>query len=152
VFSPDRVDSGYLDRLLSKCTEHLSLLAAPATIDRIYDLGAEAFDPICDSLRATVPCIVLDLPHQWSGWTKRTLIGADEILVVAEPDLANLRNAKNLLDLLKAARPNDHRPRLPQPRRHAQAARDQARQRCQDARGRPIASFSSRRTFRHCRQ
>ena len=26
------------------------------------------------------------------------------------PDLANLRNAKNLLDLLKAARPNDRRP------------------------------------------
>jgi pilus assembly protein CpaE len=112
VFSPDRVDSGYLDRLLSKCTEHLSLLAAPATIDRVYDLAAEAFDPIFDSLRATVPCIVLDLPHQWSGWTKRTLIGADDILVVAEPDLANLRNAKNLLDLLKAARPNDHRPRF----------------------------------------
>ena len=30
--------------------------------------------------------------------------------MVAEPDLANLRNAKNLLDLLKAARPNDRRP------------------------------------------
>ena len=38
------------------------------------------------------------------------MIAADEILVVAAPDLANLRNAKNLLDLLKAARPNDHRP------------------------------------------
>ena len=38
------------------------------------------------------------------------LVGADEILIVAEPDLANLRNAKNLLDLLKASRPNDHRP------------------------------------------
>jgi pilus assembly protein CpaE len=29
---------------------------------------------------------------------------------VAEPDLANLRNSKNLVDLLRAARPNDHRP------------------------------------------
>ena len=57
-----------------------------------------------------MPCIVLDVPHQWTGWTKRTLIGADDILVVAGPDLANLRNAKNLLDLLRAARPNDHRP------------------------------------------
>src|SRR6266403_4330009 len=110
VFSPDRVDTAFVDRLLSKCTDHLSLLAAPATLDRVYDFSAEAFDPIVDSLRATVPCIVLDVPHQWSGWTKRTLISADEILVVAGPDLANLRNAKNLLDLLKAARPNDHRP------------------------------------------
>jgi len=53
---------------------------------------------------------VLDVPHQWTGWTKRTLIAADDILVVAGPDLANLRNAKNLLDLLRAGRPNDHRP------------------------------------------
>jgi pilus assembly protein CpaE len=111
VFSPDRVDNAFIDRLLSKCTDHLSLLAAPATLDRVYDFSAEAFDPIVDSLRATVPCIVLDVPHQWSGWTRKTLIDADDILVVAGPDLANLRNTKNLLDLLKAARPNDRRPR-----------------------------------------
>jgi pilus assembly protein CpaE len=53
---------------------------------------------------------VLDVPHQWSAWTKRLLVSADEILVVASPDLANLRNAKNIVDMLKAARPNDHRP------------------------------------------
>ena len=111
VFSPDRVDNAFIDRLLSKCTDHLSLLAAPATLDRVYDFAAEAFEPIVDLLRATVPCIVLDVPHQWSGWTKKILIGADDILVVAGPDLANLRNTKNLLDLLKAARPNDRRPR-----------------------------------------
>lgn len=110
VFSPDRVDSAFVDRLLSKCTDHLSLLAAPATLDRVYDFGADAFDPILDSLRGTIPCVVLDVPHMWSGWTKRLLVGADEILVVAGPDLANLRNAKNMVDLLRAARPNDHHP------------------------------------------
>ncbi|MFL6799613.1 MAG: CpaE family protein [Xanthobacteraceae bacterium] len=110
VFSPERVDTAFIDRLLSKCTDHLSLLAAPATLDRVYDFASEAFEPIFDSLRASVPCIVLDVPHQWSGWTKRTLIAADSILIVAAPDLANLRNAKNMLDLLKAARPNDQRP------------------------------------------
>jgi pilus assembly protein CpaE len=110
VFSPDRIDTAFIDRLLSKCTDHLSLLAAPATLERVYDFSPEAFEAIFDSLRTTIPCIVLDVPHQWTGWTKRTLIGADDILVVAAPDLANLRNAKNLMDLLRAARPNDHRP------------------------------------------
>ena len=110
VFSPDRVDTAFIDRLLSKCTDHLSLLAAPATLDRVYDFGTEAFDAIFDTLRSTVPCIVLDVPHLWSGWAKRALIGADDILIVAEPDLANLRNTKNLFDLLKAARPNDRAP------------------------------------------
>ncbi len=110
VFSPERVDTNFIDRLLSKCTDHLSLLAAPATLDRVYDFASESFEAIFDSLRSTIPCVVLDVPHQWTGWTRRTLISADDILVVAEPDLANLRNTKNLVDLLRAARPNDHRP------------------------------------------
>jgi len=62
VFSPDRVDTAFVDRLLSKCTDHLSLLAAPATLDRVYDFGVEAFDAIFDTLRTTMPCIVLDVP------------------------------------------------------------------------------------------
>src|SRR6188508_737474 len=110
VNSPDRIDTGFVDRLLSKCTDHLSLLAAPATLDRVYDFGTEAFDSIFDTLRTTMPCIVLDVPHQWSGWTKRALIAADDILIVAAPDLANLRNTKNIFDLLKASRPNDRTP------------------------------------------
>ena len=110
VFSPERIDTNFIDRLLSKCTDHLSLLAAPATLDRIYDLSSECFDTTYDALRATMPFVVLDVPHQWSGWTRRTLMAADDILIVAMPDLANLRNAKNMLDLLKASRPNDRRP------------------------------------------
>jgi pilus assembly protein CpaE len=110
VFSPDRPDTAFIERLLAKCTDHLSLLAAPATLERVYDLGEQAFDAIFDTLRLTTPCIVLDVPHQWSGWARRALIGADDILIVAEPDLANMRNTKNILTMLKAARPNDRSP------------------------------------------
>jgi len=106
----ERPDTAFMERLLAKCSDRLSLLAAPATLDQVYDFGADAFDAIFDTLRMTTPCIVLDVPHQWSAWTKRALIGADDILVVAEPDLANMRNAKNMLNVLKAARPNDRPP------------------------------------------
>src|SRR6202048_238591 len=110
VFSPERLDTAVMERLLSKCTDHLSLLAGPATPERVYDFGADAFDSIFDTLRMTTPCIVLDVPHQWSGWTKRALVGADDILIVAAPDLANLRNTKNIFDLLKASRPTARAP------------------------------------------
>ncbi len=110
VFSPDRVDGAFIDRLLSKCTDHLSLLAAPATLDREYDINPDAFEPVFDTLRSSVPYTVLDLPHIWSGWAKRAIVGADDILMVVSPDLANLRNAKNILDFAKAARPNDRPP------------------------------------------
>jgi len=37
-------------------------------------------------------------------------VAADDILIVAAPDLANLRNTKNMFDLLRASRPNDRMP------------------------------------------
>jgi pilus assembly protein CpaE len=110
VFSPERVDGAFIDRLLSKCTDHLSLLASPATLDREYDFGPEAFDPILDGLRGSVPYIVLDLPHMWTAWSKRALLAADDVLFVAAPDLANLRNIKNMYDFTRSSRPNDKPP------------------------------------------
>ncbi|MGA2046019.1 MAG: AAA family ATPase, partial [Roseiarcus sp.] len=112
VFAPDRVDATLVDRLLSKCSDNLSLLAAPATLDRLYDFDGAAFDSIVDVLRGSTPCIILDVPHAWTAWTRRMLIGADEVVIVAAPDLANLRNAKNMLDSIRSARPNDHQPKL----------------------------------------
>lgn len=112
VFAPERLDANFVDRLLSKCTENLSLLAAPATLERNYDLPENAFDGLMDVLRTTIPNIVLDVPHIWSAWSRRILVSADEILVVASPDLASLRNTKSLLDTLRTARPNDAPPKL----------------------------------------
>lgn len=112
VFSPERLDSNFVDRLLSKCSDTLSILAAPATVDRLYDLPEQAFDATLDILRSTTPCTVLDVPYQWSAWTKRVLVAADEVVIVASPDLANLRNTKTIIDSLRAARVNDHPPRV----------------------------------------
>jgi pilus assembly protein CpaE len=112
IFAPDRIDAGLIDRLMSKCSENLNLLAAPATLDRTCDLNETAIDSLIDILRTSIPCIVLDIPHLWTAWARRTLIGADDIIIVCEPELASLRNAKNLLDLLKQARPNDKIPKV----------------------------------------
>jgi pilus assembly protein CpaE len=112
VYTPDRVDAALVDRLLSKCADHLSLLAAPATLERPYDLTEDAFDAVLDVLRSNIPYVVLDVPHVWTAWSQRVVAGADEILVVAMPDLACLRNAKNLIDSLKHVRTNDAPPRL----------------------------------------
>ena len=112
VFAPDRVDAVLVDRLLSKCGDKLSLLAAPATLDRVLDFAEVSFDSLIDAMRASTPWIVLDVPHLWSGWARRILVSADDVIVVASPDLANLRNAKNLIDNVKSARLHDAPPRL----------------------------------------
>ena len=112
VFGADRLDEVLLDRLLAKCEDHLSLLAAPATLDKAYDFGEEAFDQMLEIVQSNVPTVVLDVPHMWTAWARKTLIGADEVVITAMPDLANLRNAKAIVDLLRQARPNDAPPKL----------------------------------------
>ncbi len=112
VFSPERIDEVYLDRLLAQCAENLSLLAAPSTLDRVYDFDAEAFTHIIDTAQRTAPVLVLDVPHAWTGWTRNTLTKADDVIITATPELANLRNAKNMVDMLKRLRPNDPPPKL----------------------------------------
>ncbi|MEO9527185.1 CtpF protein [Roseibium sp.] len=112
ISAPERLDETYLDRILSKCNEHLSLLAAPATLERTYDQGEKSFELLIETMRASVPHVVLDVPHVWNAWVKQTLLGVDEIVLIAEPDLANLRNAKNTVDFLKQLRPNDRPPHL----------------------------------------
>lgn len=112
VLAPERIDDALIDRLLAKCSEHLNLLAAPATLDQTYDFGEEDFDVLIETIQSNVPAIVLDVPHVWTSWSKKALIAADEVVVVAAPDLANLRNAKNIFDHLANERPNDAEARL----------------------------------------
>ncbi len=109
---PQRLDATLLDRMMVRCSDRLSLFAAPATIDNDWDIDADAFDEVTNRIRSTAPFVVLDLPHMWSGWMRQQLIAADEVVLVATPDLASLRNAKNLIDLIRQARPNDEPPRV----------------------------------------
>ncbi|CAN5607670.1 pilus assembly protein CpaE [soil metagenome] len=109
---PDRLDAVLMDRMMVRCGDRLSLFAAPATLDQDYEITAEAFEEVTQKIRGAAPFVVLDLPHSWSAWTRRVLIASDDLVVVATPDLASLRNAKNIIDLVRQARPNDAPPRL----------------------------------------
>ena len=109
---PDRLDDALLDRLLVRCTERLTLFSAPATLEKDWDFTPEAFEMVLDKVRRQAPFIALDLPHSWSPWVRSTLLSADQVVVTVAPDLASLRNAKNLFDLIAAARPNDEPPKV----------------------------------------
>ena len=112
LLSPDRTDDAVISRLLTTATERLSLFTAPASVSEEFDIGPEAYDTVIQAVRGTVPYVVLDLPHIWSSWLRQTLVSSDEVIMVCQPDLASLRNGKNILDRLKAERPNDQPPRL----------------------------------------
>ncbi|HEY8595054.1 MAG TPA: AAA family ATPase [Devosiaceae bacterium] len=112
VFASEKIDQVMLDRLIAKAANHVSLLAAPGLLDKAYDMGERDFEPILELAQRSVPVVVLDIPHIWDAWVRHTLSTVDEIVIVAEPDLANLRNAKNLADTIRALRPSDSDPGL----------------------------------------
>ena len=109
---PDRLDPVLMERMMARCTERLSLFAAPATLDQDYDIGPDAFEEVTQKIRGSAPFVVLDLPHIWTSWKRKILTSSDDLVIVATPDLASLRNAKNIIDLVRRARPNDTPPRL----------------------------------------
>ncbi|VVT30824.1 Flp pilus assembly protein, ATPase CpaE [Rhizobium sp. EC-SD404] len=112
VYSPERLDDVFLDRLLAKCSERLSMLAAPSMLDRTYDFEQSTFTPMIEVVQRSAPVAVLDVPHVWTDWARNVLSTVDQVVITAVPDLANLRNTKNMLDVLKKMRPNDQLPHL----------------------------------------
>lgn len=105
-------DAAILDSILLRCGDKLNILPAPATVDRLPEISETRIDEIVDTLRTATAVTILDVPHVWTTWSKRCLVAADEVLIVAGPDLASLRNARNLIDLLRGKRPNDAAPHL----------------------------------------
>ncbi|HVZ99416.1 MAG TPA: AAA family ATPase [Caulobacterales bacterium] len=108
--APDRADDVFLERITIKHTQRLQMLTAPAKLEQEFELDPSSYEAVIQRIRKTSPFIVLDLPHVWSSWIKQTLYSADDVLIVASPDLASLRNTKNILDLMKATRPYDAAP------------------------------------------
>ena len=109
---PDRVDATLIDRLMTKLGNKLSLLNGPGGIEREMNIEAHSVETVLNVVRHAAPLVVVDVPNLWAPWVKYTLLSADEIIITATPELPSLRNAKNLVDLLKASRPHDRMPRL----------------------------------------
>ncbi|WP_084397516.1 AAA family ATPase [Henriciella aquimarina] len=112
LLSPDRTDDAVISRLLAKATDRLSLFTAPASVNQIMDIDSQSYSMVIEGVRRLMPFVVLDLPHGWSDWIYNTLVTSDEVILVCQPDLASLRNGKNMIDQLKSQRPNDNPPKL----------------------------------------
>lgn len=110
IAQPERVDPLFLDRLLVRLGDKLSLLGGQSGVDKDLVIEAHAVETVLTAIRASVPMIVVDVPSLWTPWVKFTLLHADQVVVTAEPDLVSLRNARALVEMLRAARPNDPPP------------------------------------------
>ncbi|WP_207461701.1 cellulose synthase operon protein YhjQ/BcsQ [Azospirillum sp. SYSU D00513] len=109
---PDQINELFLQRCAVRYDERLQLLAAPAALDADGRVEADRLQSMAEALRGQARWVVLDLPHQWTGWVQRALRIADTVVVVAPLDLPGLRNTRNLTDWLAAERPGAAAPHL----------------------------------------
>jgi pilus assembly protein CpaE len=105
---PERLD-GLLSRL-ALAGETASVFSAPCTDDDAATPAA--CRAVITALQRKTRALALDLPHVWPSFAHSSVVGADEVVIVAGPDLESLRNAKPMFDALSASRPRRPAPRL----------------------------------------
>ena len=109
---PDRLDDVMIERFMLKYNDYLSVVAAPTVLGGDHEISLNAFETLLDLVRRMASFIVLDVPHQWSPWVNEVLLDANEVLVIAYPDLVNLRDAQAIFDRLMEKRNVDAPTRL----------------------------------------
>lgn len=101
---PGRLDEQLFERMLAKYDDYVGVLAAPAALDVDSTIEIEVLDQLLQFVRRQAPFVVLDVPHVWQPWTQELLVECDEAVVTATLDLASLRDAKGLVELLNKRR------------------------------------------------
>ncbi|MQX36030.1 AAA family ATPase [Roseospira navarrensis] len=100
----EQMDSMALDRFLQRYDDHLMLLGSTAQLDISFRPPSDVLERLLNQLRREFDTVVLDLPRQWSIWVRDVLLDASTVVVVAYPDLSNLRDAQKMLAFLREKR------------------------------------------------
>jgi septum site-determining protein MinD len=87
----------------------LYLLPAAQTRDK-NAVNSVQMDQLCQQLRQEFDFVVVDSPAGIEQGFRNAIIGADEIIIVANPEMASVRDADRIIGLVEAA--NKPEPRL----------------------------------------
>ena len=104
VAQSDRLDDVLFDKCLVPSGDNLKVLANTGNLNAAAPPSTEALEKILDLARGAAGFIVLDLPHVWAEWTQTAMEIADDLVIVAQPDLTGLRECKNIFAALTARR------------------------------------------------
>ena len=95
---PDRIDSLFLERAMVKLLPHLSILSAEEPLHEIALPHANTGPMLFTVLAEKFSVVVADLPRQMNPLTRHVLAHADQLVLVAEPQLLDLRDALRIHD------------------------------------------------------
>ncbi len=97
---PDRVDSLFLERVMVKPFNHLSVFGAEEPLVDPIVTQPNAGEMIFGALREKFQVMVVDVPRQMSPLTRYVLAQADHTILVAEAQITSLRDSLRIKDYL----------------------------------------------------
>lgn len=107
-----RLDAGFVRELVTRHKSGLDVLAGSEHFDRPGPGDGTAVDEILRLLSRQYDHIVLDAGTQITAAAASTLYAADAICLVANPDVASVRNTQRLLDRIRQLGPGSERIRV----------------------------------------
>lgn len=107
IAQAQNIDPFMVEQYLVEQSEHVRLMAAIPSLRDTQPIPPTVMERMVDILQSMSSFVVLDIPHVWHPWVVDMLTLADETLVVAEPDLASLRNSQLLFDEIGPKRPKE---------------------------------------------
>ena len=109
---PERLDATLIERFMTNEDENLSILSTPGTLRQYDEIDDEVVEKTVDLCRQMAKLVIVDVPHVWTGWSESVMTGADEAVLVVAPDIANIRDARNMLDFLNGKRGDSRATRM----------------------------------------
>lgn len=106
------LDEAMLVRFMESVGKNVSLLCAPGSFSSGVEITPASAEALLKVVKQMASYVILDLPHMWTTWTQDILVDADETVIVGQPDLYNLRDAKNMWEFLAPNRGMENPTRL----------------------------------------
>ncbi len=103
---PERIDNLYIDRLLNKHDDNLSLISSEENIELDIKYNEKALDIICAELENKFSSIIFDLPRVMRKLNLQALQKSEYLVLVCESGVASLRDAARTAEMTAKHKPD----------------------------------------------
>ena len=98
---PDRIDSLFMDRVMVRYDDNLSILSAEEPLEEMIISSEAASEALIRETRKKFSHVIIDVPRQMSPFTRHVLKTSDTVIVLTETTVPGLRDALRLSDYFK---------------------------------------------------
>lgn len=110
LFATQRDLGDIFDRVKFEVNTHLHVIGTSGLLYRTFDIEQQMIDTLIQHVRSEYPLTFLDVPHNWTQWTRFLLADVDDIVLTMMPNIPSIKHTRAILNALGDIRPNSAPP------------------------------------------